>query len=126
MLKFISIFITEKIVLSARYTASQNGFWFRNRYGIEKRAVLYSTPQPPSPDFGCVTISYAVKGVRLQLYVTQGTLYTNSINVFRSELDNTIFTTTSVQTPMDIPYMVNILIVLTLMWTNKNILFILK
>lgn len=123
MLKTISIFITEKIVLSARDTASHSGFLFLY---IEKRAVLYSTPQPPSPDFGCVTISYAGKGVRLQLYVTRGTLYTSSINVFRSELDNTIFTTTSVQTPMDIPYMVKFLIVLTLMWKNKNILFILK
>lgn len=114
MFKTISIFFTEKNVLSARYNASQNGFIFLG--SIVKKAVLYSTPQPPSSDFGCVTISYAGKGVRLKLYVTQGTLYTNSINVFRSELDNTIFTTTSVQTPMDIPYMVKFIIVVTLMW----------
>lgn len=73
----------------------------------EERAVLYSRPQPVSSDFGCLTLSYKGNGVHLQLYITQGTVYTRNKMVFeRRDVHSKLFATTSIQTPTNIPYMV--------------------
>lgn len=73
----------------------------------EDMAILYSTPQPVSSDFGCLTLSYKGKGVHLQLFITQGTIYTRNKMVFeRRDVDSKLFALTSVQTPTNIPYMV--------------------
>nr|XP_034326190.1 uncharacterized protein LOC105336665 [Crassostrea gigas] len=97
---------TDKIVISAKLNILQEG-------SNEEKAVLFSAPQPPTSDFGCITISYAGKGVRLQLLFTKGTFYTNNERVYEgSEFDYTVFKTTSVAiTPKDIPYMVQFVIV---------------
>lgn len=98
--------ITDKIVISAKLNIMQEG-------SNEEKAVLFSAPQPPTSDFGCITISYAGKGVRLKLLFTKGTFYTNNERVYEgSEFDYTVFKTTSVAiTPKDIPYMVQFAIV---------------
>lgn len=73
----------------------------------EDMAILYSTPQPVSSDFGCLTLSYKGKGVHLQLFITQGTIYTRNKMVFeRRDVDSKLFASTSIQTPTNIPYMV--------------------
>lgn len=73
----------------------------------EDMAILYSTPQPVSSDFGCLTLSYKGKGVHLQLFITPGTIYTRNKMVFeRRDVDSKLFASTSVQTPTNIPYMV--------------------
>nr|XP_034314022.1 uncharacterized protein LOC105317187 [Crassostrea gigas] len=73
----------------------------------ERRAILYSAPQLVSTDIGCLTMSYLGKDVHLQLYITQGTVYTPKTMVFeRRDIDSKLFATTSIQTPTNIPYMV--------------------
>lgn len=73
----------------------------------EDMAILYSTPQPVSSDFGCLTLSYKGKGVHLQLFITQGTIYTRNKMVFeRRDVDSKLFASTNIQTPTNIPYMV--------------------
>lgn len=73
----------------------------------EDMAILYSKPQPVSSDFGCLTLSYKGKGVHLQLFITQGTIYTRNKMVFeRRDVDSKLFASTSIQTPTNIPYMV--------------------
>lgn len=89
--------ITDEAVVSAKILTSYE----------ERRAVLYSAPQPVSTDIGCLTMSYLGQGVQLQLYITQGTVYTPDKMIFeRRDIDSKLFATTSIQTPTNIPYMV--------------------
>ncbi|XP_056018012.1 uncharacterized protein LOC125671577 [Ostrea edulis] len=74
---------------------------------VEERAVLYSTSQPSSSDFGCVTMTYSGENVNLNVFVSQGTILTNDVSVFqRQNIDTKMFATTSFQTPIAVPYMV--------------------
>lgn len=74
---------------------------------LNDTAVLYSTPQSVSSDFGCLTVSYLGHGVHLQLYITQGTVYRRNKMVYeRRDIDSNLFATTSIQIPTNIPYMV--------------------
>lgn len=84
-------------------------------------SILYSTPQPASSEFGCLTVSYLGQGVHLQIYITQGTLYTPDKMVFeRRDIDSKLFASTSIQTPTNIPYMVLFVYILLLYWDKEN------
>lgn len=84
-------------------------------------SVLYSTPQPASSEFGCLTVSYLGQGVHLQFYITQGTLYTPDKMVFeRRDIDSKLFASTSIQTPANIPYMVLFVYTLLLSGDKEN------
>lgn len=84
-------------------------------------SILYSTPQPASSEFGCLTVSYLGQGVHLQIYITQGTLYTPDKMVFeRRDIDPKLFASTSIQTPTNIPYMVLFVYILPLYWNKEN------
>lgn len=84
-------------------------------------SILYSTPQPASSEFGCLTVSYLGQGVHLQIYITQGTLYTPDKMVFeRRDIDSKLFASTSIQTPTNIPYMVLFVFILLLYWDKEN------
>ena len=75
-----------------------------------ERAIIYSTPQSSAEDIGCITMSYMGESVHLQVFITQGTIYTNDKVVFKQQdIDSSTFASASFQTPANIPYMVKIL-----------------
>jgi hypothetical protein len=98
---FTCILLGE-IVATAERKALEDGT-------MEEKAALYSTPQPPSSDFGCVTMTYSGENVKLNVFISQGTVLTNDMSVLqRQNIDSKIFVTTSFQTPIAIPYMVRL------------------
>ncbi|XP_061196141.1 uncharacterized protein LOC133204431 [Saccostrea echinata] len=79
------------------------------RGNTEEKAVLYSTPQPSSSEFGCLTMTYSGENVNLNVFITQGTVLTLDGMIFqRQNINSDLFATTSFQTPIDIPYLVSI------------------
>ncbi|XP_061195059.1 uncharacterized protein LOC133203254 [Saccostrea echinata] len=74
---------------------------------MEERAVLYSTPQPSSSSFGCITISYSGINVSLNVFITQGTTITSDKIVFQHQIiELKSFAIATFQTPFGTPYMV--------------------
>lgn len=97
---YFSNFISGKMIVSAKIED------ISNEDKIET-AILYSTPQSMAEDLGCMTMTYFGKNVHLQVFITQGTIYTNNTPVFEQrEIDSTTFGLASFQTPAKIPYMV--------------------
>ncbi|XP_061196140.1 uncharacterized protein LOC133204428 [Saccostrea echinata] len=75
----------------------------------EERAVLYSTPQPSSSEFGCITMTYSGENVQITVFLTQGTMLTFDGMIFqRQNINSDLFATTSFQIPIDVPYLVTI------------------
>ncbi|XP_056017205.1 relaxin receptor 1-like [Ostrea edulis] len=74
---------------------------------LEDRAVLYSTIQPVSTEFGCITMKYSGHNVNFDVFITNGTTFDPDEPIFyHQNVQTDKYISTSFQTPTDVPYMV--------------------
>lgn len=74
---------------------------------LEDSAVLYSTIQPVSTEFGCITMKYSGHNVNFDVFITNGTTFDPDEPIFyHQNVQTDKYISTSFQTPTDVPYMV--------------------
>nr|XP_034311900.1 relaxin receptor 2 [Crassostrea gigas] len=72
-------------------------------------SILYSTPQPPSTEYSCLTLFYSGRNSHLEAFITNGTMYFRERRVFQHlNIQSDDVMSTSFQTPIDTAFMVMI------------------